>query len=208
MHRTHQPNICMHPQDTTARIWKPSVLCRRNSKNCGMLVIEESFFDLKSKEWIVQEKNKYSMENNASRRIQIRFPRGGTVSFYPNYLQHDTQQSILNELYNGNRFRQYRIQGEMEPRVHFLVHEDATDNFDQEQPRYKYRTFHMKGVPPGQFPALIKLSERAKLTCDIPESKIGINPIVSAERNQWQQKRWLWCNHCVRDVCTSWKGWT
>ena len=150
----------------------------KDSQDCEYLVMEKSFFDLESKKWLVQEKTKLSTENNASRVIQIPFRRGGTVSFYPNYLQHDTQQSILDELYNNNRFRQYRIQGEFEPRVHFLVHEDATDNFDHEQPGYKYGTIHMKGVPPGQFPTLIELSERAKLTCDVSKWKIGINPIV------------------------------
>lgn len=61
----------------------------------------------------------YQFENN-----------GGILRVHLNILSKSMKNNITNEIINNsNYFRQYRVQTVPEPRVHYLLHEDATDDF-------------------------------------------------------------------------------
>lgn len=75
------------------------------------------------------------------------FKDGGQLIIYMNLLTTARQDLISQELLACNRFRQYRVQNNNEPRVHFLLHEEgAADDvsFNQPQPGYSYGNVAMK----------------------------------------------------------------
>lgn len=65
-----------------------------------------------------------------------RLPRGGSLRLIPNAVS--DVQAIREELLECDYFRQYKIQGEKEPRAHFLLHERATASENKKQPLYRY----------------------------------------------------------------------
>lgn len=63
----------------------------------------------------------YHFENN-----------GGILRVHLNILSDSMKKDITNEIINNKKlFRQYRVQNTVEPRVHYLLHEEATKDFNR-----------------------------------------------------------------------------
>jgi hypothetical protein len=106
--------------------------------------------------------------------------RGGMLKIYPGLLSSDETIRVKKELLaNVDNFRLYRIQGiNDEPRCHFLLHEDATEDDSKPQPGYRYGNTTMKARPLGDLPILEALSTKVAQTCQVDKWTIGVNPIV------------------------------
>lgn len=111
--------------------------------------------------------------------------RGGTLKIYPN-LVHSTETSrIQQELFQCGLFRQYQVQAQDEPRLHFLLHENAT-NGDFEttsQPGYRYANVRMKARPLERLPQLEQLSQRLASVSGVDGWTIGVNPVLYRDCN-------------------------
>lgn len=67
--------------------------------------------------------------SEADNQITYDFPGNrGTITFYTEFICNSDRNLIMDELENCKQFRSYPIQGTTEPRVHFLAHEEATDD--------------------------------------------------------------------------------
>jgi alkylated DNA repair dioxygenase AlkB len=87
------------------------------------------------------------------------FPLGGQLRIYPDCLSVEQQTTVSEELLQWSYFRQYTIQNNPEPRAHFLLHEEATEDFDNEpQPGYKYGCIRMKARPLHHLPEVEQLA--------------------------------------------------
>jgi hypothetical protein len=117
------------------------------------------------------------------------FSRGGKLRIYLNLLQCNCQKAVTNELMQCSYFRQYSIQGSLEPRTHFLLNENATDDFDgEEQPGYGYGSIRMKAHPLSTLPLVHNLSKMVEKICKkdhkdkVMENScywnIGVNPVL------------------------------
>jgi alkylated DNA repair dioxygenase AlkB len=106
--------------------------------------------------------------------------RGGTVKIYPNLVQTMETERVKEELFNCRLFRQYQIQAQDEPRLHFLLNEKATkDNFEtSSQPGYRYAGVKMKARPLKILPELEQLSQRLATVSGINKWTIGVNPVL------------------------------
>jgi alkylated DNA repair dioxygenase AlkB len=98
------------------------------------------------KKWSSWTGNLQRMKKKA--RIYYDFKDGGQLVIHPNFLTETWQKQISNEIIASNWFRQYQVQNNNEPRIHFLLHENgAIDNLDfkeKAQPGYKYGSVYMK----------------------------------------------------------------
>ena len=110
--------------------------------------------------------------------IEICLNRGGKVTIYPNILSKKNSDLIQSEIMLSGWFRQYRIQGVNEPRAHFLLHPDATDDFNDKQPGYRYSNVTLKGRPLSDLPCLAHLSESMAALCSVEKWNIGVNPVL------------------------------
>lgn len=79
---------------------------------------------------------------------------------------------------NCGLFRQYRLQAQDEPRVHFLLHEEATDNFEDKQPGYSYSQVCVKARPLRKLPLLESLSKELAVFSKVESWNIGVNPVL------------------------------
>jgi len=78
---------------------------------------------------------------------------------YPSIVSKVQQTAVTKELLQCPYFRQYTIQNNPEPRAHFLLHGDATEDFDgQAQPGYRYGAIRMKARPLHLLPQVQQLS--------------------------------------------------
>ena len=55
------------------------------------------------------------------------------VRVFPNLVDTYVQKELSEEIVNSNMFREYPIQGSSEPRLHFLLHDQATENFKRDR---------------------------------------------------------------------------
>jgi len=123
------------------------------------------------------------------KRFDFNFAHGGQLSIYPNLLTDIEQNAVTEELLQCSYFRQYTIQNNPEPRTHFLLHEDATDDFDGEaQPGYRYGSIRMKARPLHHLPQVEQLSGGvATMLGEAPKPRlrgsscfwnVGVNPVL------------------------------
>ena len=109
--------------------------------------------------------------------------RGGCIRVYPNLLGMEEVRLIRDELISSALFRQYRIQGNDEPRCHFMLHAQATKAFECNQPGYRYGNTTMKSRPLSCLPLVEALSRRVAGICGVRNGQevhwnIGVNPII------------------------------
>jgi alkylated DNA repair dioxygenase AlkB len=113
-------------------------------------------------------------------RIYYDFKNGGQLVIHTNFLSCAWQEQLTNELIASNRFRQYQVQNNDEPRVHFLLHKNgATDDVDftKVQPGYKYGSVYMKARAfDASVPYTHQLSVRAQKICEISCTGISASP--------------------------------
>lgn len=119
----------------------------------------------------------------------------GQLCIYANILPSDCQKAVTEELMQCSHFRQYTIQGSPEPRTHFLLHDDATEDFDGDsQPGYGYgNCVRMKSRPLDTMPhvqmlstAMEKMCRQLDDNCSTADNNavassywnIGVNPIL------------------------------
>ena len=106
--------------------------------------------------------------------------RGGTLTIYPNLVSDTTTRKVKEELFSCGLFRQYQIQAQDEPRLHFLLHSKATEDFEASaQPGYRYASVRMKARPLKILPELNRLSAELAKECNIEDDwSIGVNPVL------------------------------
>eukprot|EP00934_Nitzschia_sp_Nitz4_P000267 Nitzschia sp. Nitz4//scaffold75_size92586//56569//58519//NITZ4_004860-RA/size92586-augustus-gene-0.90-mRNA-1//-1//CDS//3329557720//267//frame0 len=112
--------------------------------------------------------------------IEIRLQRGGTIRLFPQAVPTEMTQSVHDELLTtgSSFFRTYRFQGMEEPRTHFLLHADATDDFEQDQPGYSYVTIKMKARPLASLPLVQDLSYHIGKLVGVEKWTVGVNPVL------------------------------
>jgi hypothetical protein len=106
--------------------------------------------------------------------------RGGTLKIYPNLVNHMETMRLKEDLLDCGLFRQYQIQGQDEPRLHFLLNEKATnDDFETSpQPGYGYANVKLKARPLKILPELQKLSTKLARVSGVGRWTIGVNPVL------------------------------
>eukprot|EP00934_Nitzschia_sp_Nitz4_P003540 Nitzschia sp. Nitz4//scaffold2_size372955//240414//241306//NITZ4_000446-RA/size372955-augustus-gene-0.383-mRNA-1//1//CDS//3329546847//3530//frame0 len=104
--------------------------------------------------------------------------RGGTVCIYPHAISPELSQKVNQQLLSCSYFRTYQLRGTAEPRSHFLLHSDATDNFEQAQPGYKYLSVRMKARPLSSLPYVDQLSQEVGKLFHVDKWTIGVNPVL------------------------------
>jgi len=139
-------------------------------------------YDATKKRWLGIKR----FDRTAGQPFVIRLLHGGEVTVYPSMLDEDERQSLWKELTaNSHYFRQYKVQGSNEPRAHFLLHKQATEQWEDKQPGYRYGVTTMKSKPLNaeQFPALNCIARWLKKICRVPDWNIGINPVYYRDGN-------------------------
>lgn len=114
-------------------------------------------------------------------QYKILLSRGGEINVFPYLVGASKTGEIKQELLDPARchfFRKYSIQGGDEPRVHFLLHRDATHEFNQPQPGYEYAQIRMKARPLGLLPKLEALSKEIGQIRDVPHWDIGVHAVL------------------------------
>lgn len=102
------------------------------------------------------------------------------MKVYQNLLSEDELKSHRQEILESGFFRQYRVQAQNEPRVHFLLHERATNkNFETSlQPGYRYAKVTTKARPLSKLPLLEGLSKELAALNGVDSWNIGVNPVL------------------------------
>lgn len=113
---------------------------------------------------------------------EIKLKRGGTITYYPAIISEEEKTAVSEFMDESEQFRQYRINGYREPRVHVLlsasiqdkkINTKSKDWSDKPGPGYKYHGVLMKAQLLSRAPALKKLSE--KLAKKFADKLIGKN---------------------------------
>jgi SAD/SRA domain/2OG-Fe(II) oxygenase superfamily len=105
--------------------------------------------------------------------VEVNAELGGTIAVWPELISEATAESIASEAFTSNRFRRYKVNGGFEPRVHYLLHDEATDDFDgADQPGYRYSGVNMKSRRLQSFSTSL-----AKL-CGVPSFNIGVDVVL------------------------------
>jgi alkylated DNA repair dioxygenase AlkB len=153
------------------------------------VLLRKRTYDEKKRKWSpwdeVATRSDFSAEHSPCRQVNFlyKFPgNSGKLVIYANLIPSNRQEAVTDELMQCSNFRQYSIQGNPEPRTHFLLHDNATDDFDGEpQPGYRYGCIRMKSRP------LHEMTEIQKLSVDMQKIytaddgcywNIGVNPVL------------------------------
>jgi hypothetical protein len=111
--------------------------------------------------------------------MDIPLRRGGLIRLFPNIISENVFRQIDEEVRGSGLFRQYRIQGiNDEPRCHFLLHQDATEDFEDEQPGYRYARITLKARPLCVLPKLEVVTKQLAIQCKVDKWTIGVNPVL------------------------------
>ena len=125
-----------------------------------------------------------SREASASTFWEHCFPHGGRLRVYLSILDKPAQEGLSDELRKSGCFRSYTIQGQHEPRAHFLLHEEATEAFEDEgQPGYKYAQTEMKARSLTRFPNVKEVAEQMRKVCGVDSWNVGMNPVFYRDGN-------------------------
>jgi 2OG-Fe(II) oxygenase superfamily/SAD/SRA domain len=110
------------------------------------------------------------------------FELGGCLKIALDILSPESQAMINDQIMGHSEwFREYPIQGVTEPRVHFILHKNATEDFaSQQQPGYKYRLAAMKSRPLSKMPAIEELADRLE---QVVVQSIGRNTTIVDNNN-------------------------
>lgn len=167
---------------------KKAIGSKKNIEEDTDFVVRRRSWNARSRRWsneweILLRK---SEQDGQSKTFQL--PCGGSFTVHLNLLTLEEQEELIHELVdeNAHLFRQYRIQGGWEPRVHFLLHSEATDaDFETSvQPGYKYGAITMKAKPLSLLPKLEQLSIQLLEIANVDSWNIGVNPVVSSKKTK------------------------
>jgi len=140
-------------------------LCARNAKNRNTWTGAEVL---------------HSIPNNSTPKEPFSYDlrRGGNFKVFPNVLEKERLANIAQEILNCGLFRQYSVQAQDEPRLHFLAHEKATDDFADTQPGYSYAQVSAKARPLKKLPLLEALAKELADKLGVKSWNIGVNPVL------------------------------
>jgi 2OG-Fe(II) oxygenase superfamily len=101
-------------------------------------------------------------DDDTPSRYELIFPDGKSkLSVETNTLSVNEQDTLAEELRSCGYFRQYSMRGSPEPRLQFLLHKQATENFNDPQPGYQYaRGIRLKSRPLQNLKQVHNLSDR------------------------------------------------
>lgn len=164
----HRPTNMAHPIDSRHRNSASSTSSSRNSRNCssasGIEVLRRRCYNTNG--WSEWE----TLSTRDDKDFSFQFPNNtGELTIRKDFLNDERQQIIAQELMQQQKhlhlFRQYSFHSAQEPRVHFLLHSNATINpkmqqlQQQQKKEYKvddaktcdaYVDYHDDGAPqPG-----------------------------------------------------------
>jgi hypothetical protein len=104
---------------------------------------------------------------------------GSTIRIWPRLITEQTASDVADEALASKLFRRYPIQAGFEPRIHYLLHDDATDDFDDaSQPGYKYSGIAMKSRPLGRFPGAATGGAGLADLCGVDSFNIGVDVVL------------------------------
>lgn len=109
---------------------------------------------------------------------EFRLHRGGMLKVMPNCIPEERADLVCNEVIKSGMFRQYQVQSTNEPRVHFLLHDNATTDFEQDQPGYRYGTVVMKSQQLAKLPLAQSLSHYMAQICHVHHWTIGVDVVL------------------------------
>lgn len=118
--------------------------------------------------------------------IKIPLSRGGDLCIYPDMIPLEVAKGLTQDILGKPEvFRHYLIQGiNKEPRVHAQFHQDATADFNQRQPGYRYnQSITAKARPLSTFARLETLYELAKKAGGVKQWNIGATVVVYRDGN-------------------------
>ncbi|KAL3927363.1 MAG: hypothetical protein SGBAC_013116 [Bacillariaceae sp.] len=104
--------------------------------------------------------------------------RGGNLKVIPNMIGPEMLARLEKEILNCGLFRQYSLQAQDEPRLHFLLHENATDDFKALQPGYSYAKVWVKARPLSKLPLLERLAKDLADWFGVKSWNIGVHPVL------------------------------
>lgn len=118
--------------------------------------------------------------NNHQAPFCHKLRRGGNLKVYPNLLSENELKGLQVEVLGSGFFRQYRVQAQDEPRVHFLLNDQATfDDFEtSSQPGYRYAKVKIKSRPLCRLPRLEYVSKELATASGVERWNIGVNPVL------------------------------
>lgn len=95
------------------------------------------------------------------RKIPLKF--GGTITVVPAVIGKEELEQVRDEVKTSNLFRTYTIQSEKEPRCHFLLHPEVTEEESAiARPGYRYGGITMKAQPLQKLAKVATLAGRMK----------------------------------------------
>ena len=113
------------------------------------------------------------------RSCELTLRRGGTIWVHLGLIRQEDASDIAREAKESGLFRRYKIQGGYEPRVHYLLHDKATNDFQSSpQPGYRYGSLTMKARPLRNSPSLQRLSRKLAHLAKVAYFNIGVDVVL------------------------------
>ena len=105
---------------------------------------------------------------------------GGNVTVYPRMLEAEDAVQLTKDLMaDPGVFFLNKVCGfNDEPRVQAHFHSEATEDFNQPQPGYRYGGITLKARPVHRVPSLCQLAERCGLLCKVKDWSIGTTVVL------------------------------
>ena len=171
-----------------------SVLSNRTSSHCTCNRMEDrivfgriQFYDEKEKnfsDWdqLIQCRN--CEQDTKDSKVVVNLHRGGQVTFYPSIIGKSDKDDVSAFMDNCDFFRQYRINGFREPRIHVLLSSTANcgkeDNVAQVGPGYAYHGVRMKALPLQKAPPVEKIASMlgSKFQLEKNTWSIGVDLVI------------------------------
>jgi len=100
--------------------------------------------------------------NSSTESLQLEL--GGRLVVKPGYIQPDVTYNVTRELLCSGQFLTHDVQNVEEPRVHFLLHENAVEN-EARGPGYQYHQVRLKATSFRRFPCTERLSGAMESIC-------------------------------------------
>jgi alkylated DNA repair dioxygenase AlkB len=177
--------------------------------DCLSVIVRQRIFDGATKRWSAFQplfmrkvpalsgpENDTATDDGRSNEFVHDLPLGGQVRVYCNQLDRSQQEEIADELtgmLRGELFRQYTVQNGPEPRTHFLLHEHATGNFDEEaQPGYRYGCTRMKARPVHDLPSVARLAAAMEDLCHEMDISNSSNATIKEEEQADSDRETFW----------------
>ena len=115
---------------------------------------------------------------NIDNGIEINLWLGGKLSIYPDMICEHTKSKLVEAAEKFPIYRQYKIQGGLEPRSHALL-------TMKEGRGYKYHGVKMMGYPLSDYPIIQETVEMVEKALNVPEFGIGIDVIKMRDWTQY-----------------------